>query len=163
MKIRYINKTDDLYSISRIYEESWKYAYKDILPREFLESISKGHWNTFLRNEAIETLLLESENEIIGTLSFSESRFKEYWGSGEIISLYLLPEYMGKGYGKNLLLTALKFLKEKGFSDIFLYVLEENKRAIKFYEQMGFQVAGDYLEGTIGGKQVKELRYKKQL
>lgn len=32
MEIRYIDSNDDLKEISRIYEQSWKYAYKGIIP-----------------------------------------------------------------------------------------------------------------------------------
>lgn len=33
MEIRHINQSDDRFAISRIYEESWKFAYKDIIPQ----------------------------------------------------------------------------------------------------------------------------------
>ncbi|MDD7183706.1 hypothetical protein [Peptostreptococcus porci] len=44
MEIRYINSLDDRMAISRIYEECWKYAYKDIMPEEYLNLIEEGKW-----------------------------------------------------------------------------------------------------------------------
>lgn len=32
MEIRYITSTDDRMAISKVYEESWKCAYKGIIP-----------------------------------------------------------------------------------------------------------------------------------
>lgn len=32
MEIRHIKKEDNRFAISRIYEESWKFAYQDIIP-----------------------------------------------------------------------------------------------------------------------------------
>ena len=42
MEIRYITPTDDIMAISRIYEESWKYTYKGLIPQDYLESIPEG-------------------------------------------------------------------------------------------------------------------------
>ena len=44
MDIRYIDSTDDRRSISRVYENSWKEAYKGIIPADYLNSIPKGQW-----------------------------------------------------------------------------------------------------------------------
>ena len=33
MEIRYVTKDDNPLEISKIYESSWKYAYKDIIPK----------------------------------------------------------------------------------------------------------------------------------
>ena len=36
MEIRYITKDDNPLEISKIYESSWKYAYKNIIPQNYL-------------------------------------------------------------------------------------------------------------------------------
>lgn len=46
MEIRYMIPADDKMEISKIYEESWKYAYKGIIPQDYLDSIPKGRWST---------------------------------------------------------------------------------------------------------------------
>lgn len=46
MEIRYINSLDDRMAISRIYEECWKYSYKDIMPEEYLNLIEEGKWSS---------------------------------------------------------------------------------------------------------------------
>ena len=43
MEIRHVKRTDDRYAISRIYEESRKFAYKGIVPQSYLDSIPVGH------------------------------------------------------------------------------------------------------------------------
>ena len=42
MEIRYTTKDDDPLEISKIYESSWKYAYKDMIPQNYLDSIEAG-------------------------------------------------------------------------------------------------------------------------
>ncbi|RKI85043.1 N-acetyltransferase [bacterium 0.1xD8-71] len=50
-------------------------------------------------------------------------------------------------------------LHKLGFQDIFLWVLEENLRARKFYEKCGFTSAGRSMEYEIGGKMLREMQY----
>lgn len=95
----------------------------------------------------------------MGTSSVCKSRFEQFHDWGEIISIYLLPDYMGKGYGKTLLKSAISELKMQGFENIFLWVLEENIRARHFYEKSGFVPTDDFLDDNIGGKELREIRY----
>lgn len=159
MEIRYIKHADDKMVISKIYEESWKFAYKGIIPQNYLDSIPEGCWATGLENPNQNTLVCIEDGKIVGTSSFCKSRFEQYNGWGEIISIYLLPEYMGKGFGKALLELVIAELKKLGHHDIFLWVLEENWNARGFYEKAGFSVTNDFLDNNIGGKDLREIRY----
>lgn len=159
MEIRYIAPTDDRMAISKIYEESWKYAYKGIIPQDYLDSIPEGRWVSNLNNPKWKTLVCIDNGRIVGTSSFCKSRFEQLHNWGEVISIYLLPDFMGKGYGKSLLEFAVAELKNQGYEDIFLWVLEENIRARHFYEIFGFLQTDDFLEDNIGGKPLREIRY----
>ena len=94
MEIRYITPADDRMAISRVYEESWKHAYKGIIPQDYLDSIPEGSWATVLENPDWSTLVCVDHGSIVGTSSFCKSRFNQFDGQGEIISIYLLPDYM---------------------------------------------------------------------
>lgn len=159
MEIRHIGQKDDRFAISRIYEESWKFAYKDIIPQSYLESIPTGHWVSNLDKEEMSTLVLIEDDTFIGTSSYCKSRFSDFEDFGEIVSIYLLPQYMGKGYGKYLLDAAVRELAQLGFHDIFLWVLEDNLRARRFYEKAGFTLSQNYLDDNIGGKELREVLY----
>lgn len=159
MEIRHLSADDDLNAISRIYEESWKSTYRDILPAAYLEQLPAGHWVPYLKSAGRESLVLTEGHQIIGTSSYGASRSLDFKGWGEIVSIYLLPEYTGKGYGKPLLRAAMTELQLLGFHDIFLWVLEENFIARRFYEKMGFQLSGHYLDDCIGGRELREVQY----
>lgn len=159
MEIRYIMPGDDRMQISKIYEESWKYAYHGIIPQAYLESIPKGQWVTKLDDSDKKTLICTDNGNIVGTSSFCSSRFRQFAHWGEIISIYLLPGYMGKGYGKKLLESAISELRELGYKDVFLWVLEENTRARYFYEKFGFIQTENVLDDILGGKKLREIRY----
>lgn len=159
MEIRFLQDGDDRLEISDIYEKSWKYAYKDIIPVSFLNSIPRGKWTENADRESVYTLVAEDSGRLCGTCSFCASRFPEYSGEGEIVSIYLLPEFMGKGLGKELLRRAVTELHRLGFDRMFLWVLEDNHPARRFYEKNGFVLSDDTLENNIGDKHLREVRY----
>lgn len=158
-EIRYLEPADNRTAISKIYEESWKYAYRGIIPQDYLDSIPKGQWVSGLDDPNRKTLICIEHGSFIGTSSFGRSRFEKFGDWGEIISIYLLPDHMGKGYGKVLLQASISELKKSGYKNIFLWVLKDNMRARSFYERFGFLRTDDYLDSQIGGKTLQEIRY----
>ncbi|MBE6764609.1 MAG: GNAT family N-acetyltransferase [Ruminococcaceae bacterium] len=159
MEIRYINQDDDLLEISNIYESSWKFAYKDIIPQDYLDSIPKGRWANRINKEGMNNLILIENGSIIGTSCFCKSRWENYNDYGEIVSIYFLPDYMGKGYGSHLLKRCVEELKSLGYNRLLLWVLEDNIRARRFYEKNGFVCSDEYLNDTIAGKELREVMY----
>lgn len=159
MEIRCLSQSDDRMGISRIYEESWKFAYQDIIPQSYLDSIPTGQWAAKLDMGEMNTLVMLENDNYIGTSSYCKSRFPDFEGYGEIVSIYLLPEYIGKGYGKQLLAAVVAKLTNMGYDSIFLWVLEDNIRARKFYEKEGFVLSNKLLSDNIGGKELREIQY----
>ncbi len=159
MEIRYINQEDDLFEISNIYESSWKFAYKDIIPQSYLDSIPKGRWAKSITREGMNNLILIEDGIVIGTASFCQSRWEQFNDYGEIVSIYFLPDCMGKGYGSHLLERCIAELNSLGYDKLLLWVLEDNMRARKFYEKNGFVCTDEYLNDNIGGKELREIMY----
>ena len=159
MEIRPLRETDSRLAVSRIYEESWRSAYQGIVPQAYLDGIPAGLWAAALEGAGRSSLILTENGAPVGTACVCPSRWPDWPGFGEVVSLYLLPEHMGRGYGGPLLEAAVKTLAEQGFQDVLLWVLEENRRARRFYEIHGFSPAGDAMEQPIGGKVLREVLY----
>ncbi|MBQ6142897.1 MAG: GNAT family N-acetyltransferase [Clostridia bacterium] len=159
MEIRHIKESDDKKEISKIYEDSWKFAYAEIIPKDYLDNIPAGSWIPHLENKNMNNLVLIKDGKFIGTSSYCRSRSKEFKNFGEIVSIYLLPEYVGKSYGKKLFKATLNELTELGYKDVFLWVLEENVRARRFYESQKFKLSDKFNYINIGGKNLKEVAY----
>ena len=163
MVIRKTNEQDDLKEISHIYEESWKWAYKGIIPQNFLDSIAEGKWIGHLKKNEMTSFAAELNGTIIGTASVCRSRFECFADYGEIVSIYFLPEFTGRGYGTLLIERTLDELRSMGFEKAFLWVLEDNLNARRFYEKNGFVKADKSLDDNIGGKPLKEIAYVREL
>lgn len=158
MKIRPI-KPEEAEAVSRIYALSWKTAYRGIVPQSCLDTLPLDRWVPALRGDSFQSLVLEEGGALIGTSGFSKARDEQYPGWGEIISLYLLPEHVGKRYGRALMEQVKDRLAGEGYNRISLWVLEDNHRARRFYQKHGFVDSGERMEYEIEGESLKELRY----
>jgi ribosomal protein S18 acetylase RimI-like enzyme len=69
-------------------------------------------------------------------------------GAGGIYGLGVLPENRGKGFGRAILLNAIKQLKNANASTIMLQVAAENRTALNLYKSCGFREESvmDYFE-----------------
>lgn len=79
---------------------------------------------------------------------------KPFVGFAYIKELYVLPEWQSKGYGKKLLMHALRTMRKSGYISAVLDTAEENSGARRFYEKFGFarcesRISDGYVTYTI--------------
>lgn len=79
-----------------------------------------------------------STGQIIGTswLTFDGRRL-------HLHHIGVLPQYQGKGLGKQLTIESIKYSKAKGYQ-VKLEVHKTNTYAIELYKTLGFKYLGDY-------------------
>ena len=158
MKIYSPSRAEEKRGASRVLAESWKAAYRGIVPQSYLDSLSEDRWLPVFENGRFQTLIAAQNNTVIGAAVFCGAREKEMREFGEIAAIYVLPRFMGQGVGTALLNAAAETLRAKT-RGIYLWVLEENFRARRFYEKFGFLFSGKSLCTDIGGKTLRELMY----
>lgn len=74
MRIRPVSEQDDRMAVSRVYEESWKEAYRNIIPQTYLDSIPKGAWCEAAFRSGMYSLVMTVGDEIVGTASYCRRR-----------------------------------------------------------------------------------------
>ena len=163
MNIQKVTETDDFNAIGEIYAQSWKTAYQGIVPQDYLDGLAGSRWAKVLGDNKYDAYVIMEDGKYIGTSSICAARDEKMVGWGEIISIYLLPEYFGKGYAEPLFKCAINALGEKGHTNIYLWVLKGNIRAQKFYEKHGFQKNGDTSLVEIAGEELEDIRYIKSI
>ena len=139
---------------SLVHWQTWREAYDDLLPADFQETMTLEKCRFFSQKYPENTLIAMDGKKVVGFISYGNYR-DETIQAGEIIALYVLKDYFGKGVSKQLMHAAFVALDQ--FSEIYLWVLKDNKRAIAFYQKMGFTVDGPEKILELG-KPVKELR-----
>jgi ribosomal protein S18 acetylase RimI-like enzyme len=85
--------------------------------------------------------MAELDGKVIGKISVLLDNEPAY-----LFGFAIFPTFQGKGYGRELLSYAIKYLVESSRNDIVLEVAVKNKHALELYEKVGFrQVTGyDY-------------------
>ena len=68
--------------------------------------------------------------------------------AGEVVAIYVLSGYYGRKIGYRLMNEAFSRLKE--YNTIFVWVLEKNERAIRFYHRYGFEFDGCKKQWNLG-------------
>lgn len=81
--------------------------------------------------------------ELIGVVYFRRDEGQKNRHKGRVLSMYVRPEYRGKGVGKVLLQEVITHAKQlAGVEQIHLMVITSNTAARSLYGSMGFEVYG---------------------
>lgn len=139
LTIKQMETPEEIEDKSFVHWQTWREAYDDLLPAEFQETMTLDRCRFFSQKYRENTLIAIDGMKVVGFISYGNFR-DETIQAGEIIAVYVLKDYYGKGIAQKLMKEALTTLEQ--FSEIFLWVLKENKRAIAFYQKMGFTVDG---------------------
>lgn len=154
---------DDALGIAAVHVRSWQAAYAGILKPEFLDFLSlerrAEQWCDILQQQESQTLVAHEPAGITGFVSSGRWRDESATVSqGEIWALYVQPEEWSKGLGQALLNAAIQELRAAGRHTVFLWVLSENSRGVRFYQSFGFEpVQGSAKLFQIGGSEVEEV------
>ena len=152
--IKTMETPEEIEGKSLVHWQTWREAYDDLLPADFQETMTLEKCRFFSQKYPENTLIAMDGKKVVGFISYGNYR-DETIQAGEIIALYVLKDYYGKGVSKQLMHVAFVALDQ--FSEICLWVLKDNKRAIAFYQKMGFTFDGQEQILKLG-KPVKELR-----
>ena len=83
---------------------------------------------------------IEHEDTLIGEIGF---RTIKWFNRKAEISLFITPEYQGKGHGKQALLMLMKFaFKKMNMYRLEAEVIDNNDRAKSLVEKLGFVLEG---------------------
>ena len=152
--IKTIETPEDIEGNSLVHWQTWREAYDDLLPEEFQETMTLDRCRFLSQKYPENTLIAMDGKKVVGFISYGNFR-DEAIQVGEIIALYVLKDYYGKGVSEQIMHAAFDVLKH--FCEIYLWVLKDNKRAVAFYQKMGFSFDGQEKILKLG-KPVKELR-----
>ncbi|MGO4886177.1 GNAT family N-acetyltransferase [Anaerobacillus sp. MEB173] len=153
---------EDVLGIARVYVDGWKTTYRGLVPEDYLDGLSyeeaEQKWLNFLNaeNEPFMYIAIREEDNIIGFVA-GKSIDDENFG-GELYALYLLEECRGLGVGRQLFSAIAKHFKEIGITSIMVWVMEQNKYGLGFYESMGGK---EYFrrKSEFGGMTVDDVAY----
>ena len=155
---------NDAEKLGYIHYKSWIETYTGLIHPDFLASRSIKKSTAIFSENKCKNIILASDNENpIGFCGFGNTRDPDLPKNfGEIYGIYVLRSYQHMSIGHQLISSALIKLKGYGYTDISLWVLKDNIKAIKFYEKLQFHFDGNEKECLLGSP-VTEKRYTRKL
>jgi GNAT superfamily N-acetyltransferase len=163
MEVRWAT-AEDAEGIGRVQERGWQAAYRHLFPAEELDRggfIHVDRWTERLVRPPTgwATFVAEHDGEVTGFTSVGPSRDER--GIGELYAIYVDPQQWSTGAGRALIEQAEEHLR--GFySEVTLWVLEDNPRARRFYERAGWTIDGGRKAEARWGVRAPEVRYRKR-
>ena len=157
----------DAAAVGRIHVESWNVAYRGIMPDDVIAKTDLVYrtlfWAERIADRDWPVFVIEEQDECVAFCHMIASRDpdddpKEI---GQITSLHVLPWVRGHGHGRLLMNHVLGEFRNRGYTAVTLWVLEQNLPARRFYEQYGFRL--DTATRRYPRTEVPEVRYRIQL
>jgi ribosomal protein S18 acetylase RimI-like enzyme len=134
-------RIEDAKAIARIEVETWRATYAGMLPDRVLLGMSErrqaASWASFLRHRPEDVLVAEGEDgAVAGFGNCGAQRDRAIDFSGEVYTLYVLPDAQGRGLGRQLLFALFRRLVDSGHGSALIWVVKANPARF-FYERLG--------------------------
>jgi ribosomal protein S18 acetylase RimI-like enzyme len=156
---------DDAVAIARVHVASWRSTYREVLPPDFLASLTEAgytdRWRRFMAGRSSRVYVVQEGDaraDVVGFASGGRERAGETGYAGELYAIYLLEASQRRGYGRELVRAVVGGLRDMGLEDMIVWVLSDNRPARDFYERLG----GVYVRSqpiTIGSVTLEEVSY----
>lgn len=119
-----------------VHWKSWQETYSGLMPPQFVDALTLQQTVSWAHSWPQNTLVLKEGDQVIGFSCFGDSDDSGSGKTGEVIALYVLQEYQGRGLGLELMKATMDRLADK--PEVILWVLKGNEKAIRFYRRYGF-------------------------
>lgn len=131
---------------SKTYTETFGHSFtKEELETQIKETRSLSYFRSAMKEDTILTAW--RNNILVGYIQFGQIKFDTEQISisakdKAINALYVHSDFQGKGLGRMLMDEAFKHPNLSVAENIFIDVWDENKRAVNFYLNYGFEIVG---------------------
>ncbi|MBQ6360307.1 MAG: GNAT family N-acetyltransferase [Lachnospiraceae bacterium] len=155
LEIKKMETDDEIRGKAYVHWKAWHEAYPGMVSDEYLEKMTLEKCEKMAYSWLDGLIVAKDNGRIIGFVGYGD-RGDEAPDIGEIFALYVLSEYYGKGVAQQLMKAGLDQLSN--YRQICLWVLKENKRAIRFYRKCGFVPTGEELiSPRIGATEIRMI------
>jgi L-amino acid N-acyltransferase YncA len=90
------------------------------------------------KNPRFKSYVIKEDNEIKGYVLMTQYKGKQAYDVCGEVTIYLLPDNLGKGIGKQALLFIEGIAREQGFYTLIATICMENVRSKSLFEKHGY-------------------------
>ena len=160
----------DAKAIAEIHVATWQAAYKDLMPEDYVNQMTvekrQAYWREAIEYSEPQVLVATDGDQLVGFVGFDRSRDPKTRSTvGEIWAIYVTPAHWNQGVGLALWDGARDGLKEEGCTQVTMWVLLGNARALQFAEHAaGFKREMPSLKTVdFGSVKLEEIRLKRPI
>lgn len=135
---------DDAPGLARVQVDSYRTAYADFFPPEYLDQFSYAEqaqdWRDLISDPNWGDLLLVAVDAVNTVSGYALGRpgqtgIPAY--DGELVALHVRADIQRQGVGRGLVRAMARSLRQAGCSAMLLWVIAANTDARAFYERLG--------------------------
>jgi GNAT superfamily N-acetyltransferase len=160
----------DVGAIAGIHVRAWQTAYRGQLTDEYLDGL-KIEDRLEMHRGALSSAppeyrmwVAEEDDRPVGFAVTAKSQDADAdERTAEVYAIYLEPDRVGTGLGRQLFAHAVEDLRERGFRTATLWVLETNERTRRFYEIAGWKPDGTTTSERVDCEMRPTVRYRVDL
>jgi ribosomal protein S18 acetylase RimI-like enzyme len=149
---------EDLEIVRTITWQTWVSAYGPFIPEHDLRCYFDEHYSTDALRQLTSDAGFRGYLALVNGVpaGYAKVQFRSDERRVYVSSLYVLPEFQGRGVGRMLLQTAEVRARGHGVDRIWLGVMTLNTPALDWYRKIGFEFVEE-LPFTMGGTSVPHL------
>jgi GNAT superfamily N-acetyltransferase len=154
----------DVAAIAIVHVDGWRITYKGLLPDDYLANLAyeqrEALWRKILSKPVGQDLVYVAEGtpgDVVGFASGGPERSGDPVYTSEVYAIYLLERWQGQGIGRQLIITLVRQLVQRGLTSLLIWVMAENPSR-RFYEALGGRQVRERLEMT-GGVEHMDVAY----
>ncbi len=151
-------------AVATLHAESWRAHYRGAYRDEYLDGdvvedrlrVWEERLSTPAPNQFV--VLAEEDDDLIG-FACAYGGDDETWGSF-LDNIHVRPEHQRRGVGAGLVAEVAAWCRAN-YADcgLYLWVLQQNRRAQRFYRRLGASEEGGEISEPPGGGQIHGRRY----
>lgn len=153
IKIKQVEKTEDLEEIANLAYEIWNESFKEIISKNQIDYMVDNFQSLKamvrqVENENYNYFKVYFKNSLCGYIGVKDEKTELF-----LSKLYLKKEYRGKGIASTMLEKVFEVAKKLSKKSVYLTVNKHNTHAINVYKAKGFEkidsVVTDIGEGYV--------------
>jgi GNAT superfamily N-acetyltransferase len=160
----------DAEAIADVHVRAWQSAYRGQLTDDYLDGL-KVEDRLERHRQSLEepmaewrTWVAEDDRGLAGFAVTGPSQDADAdLKTAEVYAIYLAPDRVGSGVGRELFAHAVDDLRDRGFRTATLWVLETNEQTRRFYEIAGWKPDGATTRERVDCEMRPTVRYRVEL
>ena len=132
---------DDTNDIQKVLYNTWLASYADFIPITDIQWYFNNYYSEINFAQLFDdqdsfSFVSEWKQHIVG---YARMKINHEQHRCYLESLYVLPEFQGKGIGTELIKIVEKKAQEHAFTQIWLGVMQQNIPSLEWYKKLGFE------------------------